>query len=458
MKAKIGLELHVPLPTKTKLFCRCSTEVTADPNTNVCPICVGFPGTKPKLNFNALTLSIALAKLLDCTINPKISFSRKTYFYPDLPKNFQITQFEAPIGVKGKVTLIDHEKTIQITRLQLEEDPGRIKYSKDGRTLVDYNRAGMPLVEIVTAPDFVQSTEVLEFLEILFATLRYIGIENPEAIVRCDVNVSVAGGARVEVKNVSGINNIKKTLEYEVSKQIKLLKAGLEVQRVTLMFDSERKITLPLRKKEYEEDYGYIFEPDLPQYNIKELPEQINTPPTPVARFFTYITTYDVKDPKEQKKLKKIFFSNKEWGDILERLTKKIPPSKKLHNLLLNLLETNKFDSKTFYAALSEPHTPLVPFIEKAFQDEVTTSVITEQLTNYFITGKLPQLEEISQSDTETETLVTTFFEQHPDILQKVKNNPKMINFAVGQIIKKTGKKHLAKKIKQKIEEIITHK
>lgn len=200
----IGLEIHVPLNTKTKLFCSCKNNPLDKPNTNVCPICLGFPGSRPFLNKEAVRQALMIAKALNCSINNESFFSRKTYFYPDLPKKFQITQYESPIGING---YIDIGKKIRIKRVHIEEDPGRIIY-KQGKTFIDFNRAGSPLVEIVTMPDFENVQEVKAFLELLCAYLSYIGINDPKSKIRVDINISIPPHERVEIKNVMGMSNI----------------------------------------------------------------------------------------------------------------------------------------------------------------------------------------------------------------------------------------------------------
>ncbi len=246
---KIGLEVHLQLPTSSKLFCSCST-TAAWPNSSICPICLGYPGSRPRLNRRALEMGLLISKFLECEIPERVWFSRKTYFYPDLPKNFQITQYESPLGAGGRFLV--NGKKIRITRVHLEEDPGRIR--RVGRageelSLLDYNRSGIPLVEIVTDPDISSPSEARDFLTDLLIELRHLVhiSEQDEQTVRVDANISV-GEERVEIKNITGLRNLEKGLKFEVTRQTKLLKAGKRVVRETRRYDEERGVPLPARE------------------------------------------------------------------------------------------------------------------------------------------------------------------------------------------------------------------
>ncbi|TFH18841.1 Asp-tRNA(Asn)/Glu-tRNA(Gln) amidotransferase subunit GatB [Candidatus Bathyarchaeota archaeon] len=276
MKATIGLEIHVQLRTLSKLFCSCSTDIDEkEPNTEVCPICLGYPGSKPMLNRKAVDHGIIIAQALDSSIMPVIRFSRKNYFYPDMAKNYQITQYEVPLAEGGYLLVGDHR--IGITRIHIEEDPAKLIHVGGGittarETLIDYNRAGVPLVEIVTEPDIESTEEARAFLDKLSLILEHLGAYDPhgEGSLRVDANVSLDGGNRVEVKNITGFRNVEKALNYEVVRQSSANNMGLAIVRETRHFDAETGVTITLRLKEQEEDYGYIAEPDLTQISISE--------------------------------------------------------------------------------------------------------------------------------------------------------------------------------------------
>jgi aspartyl-tRNA(Asn)/glutamyl-tRNA(Gln) amidotransferase subunit B len=273
----IGLEVHVQLNTRTKLFCGCPARADR-PNTATCPVCLGHPGSKPVLNKAVVRMATRLALALGCAVAPAILFSRKTYFYPDLAKNYQITQYEQPLGSNGGITL-DSGKAVRIRRLHIEEDPAGLVHVP-GASLADYNRSGIPLVEVVTEPDLDSPEEAREFMKKLMAVMAYLDIFDPDSgVVKADANVSVkrTGFQRVEIKNVTGFKEIERALEYEIRRQ-----QSHEVVRETRGWDAEKGLTYTLRSKESEEDYGYIIDPDLVETELgpaylaevrKEVPE-----------------------------------------------------------------------------------------------------------------------------------------------------------------------------------------
>ena len=297
---KIGLEIHVQLPTRSKMFCSCPTTDAPAPNTHVCPTCLGMPGSRPVLNKEVLVCGIKLAKMLGCTIADETWFSRKTYFYPDMSKSVQITQYDHPIGVGGVVDL--NGKPIRITRIHLEEDPGKTKRTGDMHALVDYNRSGIPLAEIVTEPDLSTPAEARAFLAQLIQDIKHtLDLENGERSIRCDCNISV-GKERCEIKNVTGLKNVETALTYEMVRQIKVLKAGGKIERATMNFDESRGVTYGARKKEFEADYGYIDEPDLGIFHIKALADSITIKEAPAKMIVRIANQYEI-DQKMAKQL-----------------------------------------------------------------------------------------------------------------------------------------------------------
>ncbi len=271
LKVRIGLEVHCQLTAlKTKLFCSCSSDYrTSEPNTKVCPVCFGLPGTLPVLNAKAVEYATMIGLALNCRISERSLFYRKNYFYPDLPKGFQITQYDkaggVPVASSGFVEV--EGKKVRITRIQIEEDPGKLTYEgtieKSSYSLVDYNRAGIALVEIVTEPDIEDAREAKKFLEKLRSIIESLGVSNGEldGAMRCDANVSLVGGARVEIKNISSFKEVEKALNYEILRQGKF-SGGTTSE--TRHWDERRSITIALRSKEEEQDYRYFPEPDLP--------------------------------------------------------------------------------------------------------------------------------------------------------------------------------------------------
>ena len=298
----VGLEVHCQLNTKSKLFCGCSTDYRDDgPNTHVCPICLGLPGTMPALNRRAIEYAMKVAKALNCTVIPESEFSRKNYFYPDLDKAYQITQYDKPLAQGGYVEIEGDdgkERKIQLTRIHVEEDPGRLVHmgnAERGRySLVDYNRAGVPLIEIVSEPDMRSPKEARKFLNKLRATLEYLGVfdSEKEGSLRVDANISLRGSERVEVKNITSYKGVEKALTFEVTRQKNLIRRGLPVERETRHYLEARGITQSARSKETENDYRYFPEPDLRPLRVQSWVKDIALPELPDARRERFVTQY----------------------------------------------------------------------------------------------------------------------------------------------------------------------
>ena len=265
-----GLETHIELSTKTKIFCGCTTAFGSEPNTNCCPICIGLPGTLPKLNAAVVDYAIRAGLATHCTINPIAKMDRKNYVYPDLAKAYQISQFDKPLCSNGYVEL-DNGRRIRILRIHIEEDAGKLVHRR-GDTLVDYNRGGVPLIEIVSEPDIRSVEEAVEYVEKLQLIMKYIGVSDckmQEGSLRCDVNLSIRPfgqkefGTRTEIKNMNSFSFMAKALQYEYERQAELLDAGETVTQETLRWNTETGETESMRGKEDAQDYRYFREPDL---------------------------------------------------------------------------------------------------------------------------------------------------------------------------------------------------
>ena len=285
VEVKIGLEIHVQLTEAgSKLFCGCKSDYRGlPPNTNVCPVCLGLPGALPVPQPGPVEAAVAASMALGCRLPWAVVFTRKHYFYPDLPKNYQITEYEGAHGAPVCLGAVFHYldpgswewRRVRIRRINLEEDPGRSQYGDGGImaspvVMVDYNRSGVPLLEVVTEPDLRGPRDARSMVEYLLLTLEYIGATNPrlEGAFRVDANVSVGGGERVEIKNIGSTLEVERALRYEILRQTKIIEAGGRVERETRHWDSTRGVTRPLRHKEAEEEYLYFPDPDLPPLPI----------------------------------------------------------------------------------------------------------------------------------------------------------------------------------------------
>jgi aspartyl-tRNA(Asn)/glutamyl-tRNA(Gln) amidotransferase subunit B len=298
----VGLEVHCQLDTKSKLFCGCSTDYRSDgPNTHVCPVCLGLPGAMPVLNKRSIEYAMRVAKALNCSVLHESEFSRKNYFYPDLDKAYQITQYDKPLAEGGYLEIEGDEggeKRIRLTRIHVEEDPGRLVHmgnTERGRySLVDYNRAGIPLIEIVSEPDMRSPKEARKFLNKLRATLEYLSVfdSEKEGSLRVDANISIRGSERVEVKNISSYKGVEKALTFEITRQKNLLRRGQKVERETRHFLEASGITQSSRSKEQEHDYRYFPEPDLRPLHVQSWVDGIVLPELPDARRERFIVQY----------------------------------------------------------------------------------------------------------------------------------------------------------------------
>lgn len=317
-KVIIGLEIHAQLNTKTKMFCSCKVDFSSPPNTNICPTCLGLPGALPSLNEKVVLYALMIAKALNCEIIRKSLFHRKNYFYPDLPKGYQISQYDTPLAKEGFLKLPYLDKKIRIIRVHIEEDAGKLIHPEDimeaNYSYVDYNRAGVPLVEIVTYPDLNSPEEAVKFLEELREILVYLDVSTgnmEEGALRCDANISIEGHNRCEVKNMNSFRSVKRALEYEIKRHIDLISKGEEIVQETRHFNESDGKTYSMRGKEEAEDYRYFPDPDLPPIiitdelsdkarEIKELPSDIREKLKSFSLSENEIETYvSMKDLRE---------------------------------------------------------------------------------------------------------------------------------------------------------------
>ena len=431
----IGLEIHVQLPTASKMFCSCPTTDADAPNTHVCPVCLGMPGSKPVMNRKAMEYGIMLAKMLNCEIPETTWFSRKTYFYPDMSKSVQITQFDGPVGKKG-VYHLHGKKPIRITRIQLEEDPGKTKRVGDQSSLIDYNRCGVPLAEIVTEPDFTTPAEAREFLKQLISDIRHT-IDLPgdgERSIRCDCNISV-GKERCEVKNVTGLKNVERALTFEAVRQTKVLKAGGKVNRETRRFDEERGVTISVRKKESEADYGYINEPDLGIFHIEKLAGTITIKESQISMIARLTKQYGL----DEKTAGQLVSTSAGLADMFERIAEMTSPQ----TALSWTLGTINANWKSFESDGKD--TNGIVEIIKRFKNGELTDVETDIELKAYMTGR--DARTIKEGDTDLDAIINGYLNAHPEIAGEIKKNEKAINRVIGHVMKETGGKYSSSEI-----------
>lgn len=473
MRIKIGLEIHCQLTgLKSKLFCSCASDYRGkEPNATICPICLGLPGTLPLLNKKALDLALMISIAMNCSIPDVVSFYRKNYFYPDLPKNFQITQYntyqKSSIGNDGTIEF-DHEK-VRIRRVQLEEDPGRLVYESGMETslytLVDYNRAGVALVEIVTEPDFGDPKDVRLFLNKLASVLEHLGACDTklEGAVRCDANVSLEDGKKVEIKNVGSFKEVEKALLFEASRQKSLGTKGIEVKSETRHWDDARRITIQSRTKEEEHDYRYFPEPDIPAIFLgKDLINSLAKciPELPDARRLRFVEKFGLSEQTAQ-----ILIDDKSMADFFEESVKLYGNANEIANWIVTDLKgfVNEVDGITSLKVKPAHIAELAELVDQSLISRNTGKQILQQIIN---SGEMPsaviknlEATQISNEEALAE-IVDTVFANETEAVQDALKNEKAVNFLLGKVIQFTkgraDPKLATELIKKKLASMVT--
>ncbi len=409
---KIGLEVHVGLPTKSKLFCSCRT-YAEEPNTAICPVCTGMPGSKPVLNKKALEISVSIAKALKCKVPDSTSFVRKVYFYPDLPKSFQITQKEDPVGLDGKVSL-DGSKEIRIKRVQLEEDPAKI-IRQDEYTLIDFNRSGQPLVEIVTEPDISTEEELRSFMTELKSILYYLGVDTSSEL-KTDLNISLSH-ARVEVKNITGMKNLLDATRYEIQRQEKLVKSGQDVLQETRSYNERDMLTASSREKESDEEYGFIFEPDLTVYSTKKI--------TPVAAVYAseFARKYSKKYEVKETALRELVLFNRDAMEIVDAL-------KDRHSIKAVITAVELMQRYSAEKAGIDTVEKITAMVEKGLYPDKDTILRLEK-------GGKVDMNQRAAAEEDIDKEIRRLIKENSKLLGEYKKNRKVFNFIVGSVMKK---------------------
>jgi len=473
-EAVIGLETHVELLTRTKMFCGCRISFGDDKNIHTCPVCLGHPGTLPVVNRKAVEFALKIALALNCDINKYTIFHRKNYFYPDQAKNYQISQYDLPLGINGylDIDMGDHVRRVGITRVHMEEDTGKLvhtgatgRISEAGASIVDFNRAGTPLIEIVTEPDIKSPEEAKQYMISLRNIILYLGVSDcsmEEGSLRCDANVSVmpAGkkefGTKTEIKNLNSFKFLQKGLAYEISRQIKLLRSGKKVLQQTRHYDSNTNTTKPLRSKEEAHDYRYFPEPDLVPIQIDDsLIEKVkgDIPELPQDKAKRFKKEYGLSDYDAG------FLSDDPYiARYFEDACAGYHDAKTVCNwimgdfsALVNQEGINFSDSKVKPKDLAD----MIKMIDSG---KISAKIAKSVFEEMFKTGKDPEtivnqkgLKQISDSDV-LEKIVDEVMTQNPEpVKQYREGKEKAIGYLIGQVMARTKGKANPKMVNEMI-------
>jgi len=451
----IGLEVHAQLKTKTKIFCACSTAFGAPPNTHTCPVCLGMPGVLPVLNKKVVDYTLRMALATHCEIARESRFARKNYFYPDLPKGYQISQYELPIAEHGFVDIETNgnRRRIGITRIHMEEDAGKLGHDPHRPvSMVDFNRTGVPLIEIVSEPDIRQPEEAGAYLKQLRAIVRYLGICDgnlEEGSFRCDANVSIRPkntqplGTRTEIKNLNSFKHVEKALQYEISRQKEVLMDGGQIVQETRLWDPDKNQTASMRGKEEAHDYRYFPDPDLLPLVIDEAWIDVvkkNLPELPDARKKRFMQQYELPSYNAQ-----LLTSDRELADYFEDCTGEFAHPKKVSNWVMGaLLGLLNAQEKTIQES-PIPALELARLLSLVEEGVISGKIAKTVFDEMARTGKpAKQIVEakglIQITDTDAlEDVVLKIISNHPIEVDAYKNGKtKLLGFFVGQIMKET--------------------
>jgi len=461
-EAVVGLECHAQLLTKSKLFCSCSTKFGDAPNSNTCPVCLGLPGALPVLNRVAVALAVRAALGLNCKVNAESQWARKNYFYPDLPKGYQISQYDRPLAQHGfiEITVNGTRKKIGVQRIHMEEDAGKSLHEgfpdSSRNTYLDFNRSGVPLVEIVSNPDIRSSAEAHDYLTRLKEILEYLEVNDgnmEEGSLRCDANVSVRKfgdvkfGTRTELKNINSFRFVQKAIDYEVHRQIDVLESGGRVVQETRLWNSVEERTVSMRSKEEAHDYRYFPDPDLPLLVLD--PESISEversmPELPEARRKRFAAEYALSEYDAG-----VLASTRALADFFEDTAKLSGQAKAAANWimgdLLRFYKENNVDLKDLSESPVKPNmlAKMISLVEKGIISGKIAKTVMEEM---YLSGKNPEaiieekgLIQISNTD-EIEKLVSRVIEENPKPVEQYRQG-KTSNFGffVGQVMRATG-------------------
>ena len=472
LETVIGLEIHAELKTNTKIFCSCSTEFGAKPNENTCPICLGIPGTLPVLNEEVVNLAIKAGRAVNCSINNYNKMDRKNYFYPDLTKNYQTSQYDLPMCVNGRVNFKyeGKEVSVRINRIHIEEDSGKLVHLEDEQaSLIDYNRAGVPLVEIVTEPDLRSPGEAAAFMRELKGILEYAEISDcrmEQGSIRCDANISVRPygqeeyGTKVEIKNINSFREVQKALEKEEKRQKELYQYGEEykIKQETRRWDAGKGKTLPMRSKEEAHDYRYFPEPDLtpiiiPDDKVKNIEKSL--PEMPIEKRARFVSEYGLSEKDAY-----IITGSKALAKFYEYVIKEGGNAKTASNYilgdLLRLLNANNMEAEDI--KISPKHlVELFKIIEEGkISNTAGKEVFKEMFKNDRSALEIIEEKALSQISCsyEIEKLVDEVLSNNPKSIEDYKaGKTRAVGFLMGQLMKASKGNANPQVAKQMIEE-----
>ena len=459
-EAVIGLEVHAQLLTNSKAFCSCSTQYGAYPNTNTCPVCLGHPGTLPTLNKNLVEYIVRMGIATNCKIREISTFSRKNYFYPDLPKGYQISQYEDPICHNGFIQIEMQDgtlKNIGITRIHMEEDSGKSIHDLDIDSLIDLNRSGVPLIEIVSEPDIRSSSEAYLYLMAIKQTVMYLGICNgnmEEGSLRCDVNISVRPvgqekfGTKVEIKNLNSFRNVEKAIDYEIKRQIEEIENGNLIVQQTRLWDANKNETKIMRTKEMAHDYRYFPEPDLLKVKVtKDWIEESRKyiPELPLNRKLRLMNEYSIPNYDAQ-----IMIEDKSLADYFEKCCNELnSKNDKNYKLVSNWIMTEVLRilaEKNVSADKFDLEPKLIAELVELYSEDIISSRIAKEIFPEILSTKQSPkkiVEEkglIQNSDTGfIDEIVKKLIDNNPENVEKYRggrNN--LLGFFVGSVMKET--------------------
>lgn len=448
-----GIETHIELATKTKIFCGCTTEFGGEPNTHCCPVCTGQPGTLPILNQKVVEYAIKAGLALNCKINTKSHMDRKNYVYPDLPKAYQISQYDEPLCEKGYIEL-DSGKRIGITRIHIEEDAGKLIH-ENGYTYIDYNRSGVPLIEIVSEPDISSAEEAKEYAEKLQLIMRYIGISDckmQEGSMRCDVNLSLRKpgdpclGVRTEIKNINSLSFIQKAVMAEAERQADILDAGGTIVQQTMRYDEGTNSVTPMRDKENSDDYRYFPDPDILRFSIDDRKvEEIRTslPELPFDKLRRYVNVLGLPEATAKQ-----IFRYRKVAEFFEGALAESASVKNTANLIVGTIFSNMdTEEEKELFAISISAVQFAALVKLADEKKINIGVAQSTLQKMLESGKpveefIKPEDLVGISDEELESLCKEAIDANPKAVADVRSGKdKAINMMFGYIMKKTGGK-----------------